>query len=83
MRDMVMTGPFLSASLALEKMATNLYFAHLLAEAAEKQQQCQIELTVAEALGDEALIKQCEADLAIVERAYEITAMLDFDDSTQ
>ena len=51
MRDMMMTGPFLSASLALEKMATNLYFAHLLAEAAEKQQQCQIELTVAEALG--------------------------------
>ena len=83
MRHLVLTGPFLSASVALEKMATNLYFTHLLAEAAEKQQQCEIDLTLAKAQGDEDLIKQCEADLAIVERAYEITAMLDFDDSVQ
>lgn len=83
MKGLAMTGPFLSASVALEKMATNLYFTHLLSETAEKHQQCQIELKIAKAVGDEELIKQCEMDLAIVERAYEITAFLDFDDSVQ
>ena len=83
MKNLVTTGPFLSASVALDKMATNLYFAQLLKETIEQQKQCELELNLAQTLGDEDLIKQCEADLAIIERAYQVTAMLDFDDSVQ
>jgi len=82
-KHLVTTGPFLSASLALDRLTTNLYFSHLLAQTVEQQKQSEQDLQVAIALGDEELIKQCEADLAIVERAYQVTAMLDFDDSVQ
>jgi hypothetical protein len=83
MRSPVMIGPFLSASMAIEQMASNLYFTHLLSEAVEQQRKCEFELKLAKATGDEELIKQCEMDLAIVERAYQITAMLELDESVE
>jgi hypothetical protein len=52
-------------------------------ETIEKQKECEFELQMAKITGDLDLVKQCEADLAIIERAYTITSMLDFDDSVQ
>jgi hypothetical protein len=83
MRDLVTTGPFLSASVAIEKLSHGLYFSSLLMETIEKQKECEFELQMAKITGDLDLVKQCEADLAIIERAYTITSMLDFDDSVQ
>ncbi len=83
MKNLVTTGPFLSASIALEKMAHGLYFSGLLMETIEKQKECEFELNMAKMMGDAELVKQCESDLAIIERAYTITSMLDFDDSVQ
>lgn len=83
MKNQTMVGPFLNASLAIDKMASNLYFIYLLSEAVEQQKKCELELQLAQTTGDEELIKQCEMDLAIVERAYQITAMLEFDESIQ
>ena len=66
-----------------EHMARSLYFSGLLMETIEKQKEYEIELKIAKMRGDSEMIKQCEADLAIIERAYQVTAMLDFDDSVQ
>jgi len=83
MSSMITTGPFLSASLALEHMARSLYFSGLLMETIEKQKEYELELKIAKMTGDSDMIRQCEADLAVIERAYQVTAMLDFDDSVQ
>ena len=83
MKDLVSTGPFLSASLALDRLTTGLYFSQLLRETVAQQEQFEQELKIARALGDEDLIKQCESDLAIIERAYQVTAMLDANDLVQ
>ena len=83
MKDLILTGPFLSASIILENMARSLYFSGLLMETIEKQRETEFELQMAKIMGDTELAKQCEADLAIIDKAYEVTAMLDFDDSVQ
>ena len=77
MKSMITTGPFLSASVALEKLSHGLYFSGLLMETIEKQKECEFDLKMAKLTGDLELVKQCEADLAIIERAYAITSMLD------
>ena len=77
------TGPFLSASLALEDLAINFYFSYLLEEAVEKQKECEDALRTAQQSQDEELIKQCEYDLAILERAYELSLISERFDTIQ
>jgi|TARA_R110000824_G_scaffold39325_2_gene119003 hypothetical protein len=67
------TGPFLSASIALEDLAVNFYFSYLLEEAVEKQKECEEALREAKKTQDADLIEQCEYDLAIIDRAYELS----------
>ena len=83
MKSMITTGPFLSASMTLEGMARGLYFSGLLMETIEKQKEYAFELQMAKLMGDTELTKQIESDLAVIEKAYQVTAMLDFDDSVQ
>jgi len=77
------TGPFLSASLALEDMAVNFYFSYLLEEAVDRQKECEKALQEARQMNDEDLIKQCEYDLAIIERAYELSLISERYDTVQ
>ena len=83
MKSMITTGPFLSASMTLEGMARGLYFSGLLMETIEKLKEYEFELQMAKLMGDTELTKQIESDLAVIEKAYQVTAMLDFDDSVQ
>ena len=77
------TGPFLSASIALEDMALNFYFSYLLEETVEKQLESERALKQAIADEDEDLIKQCEFDLAIIERAYELSLITERNNTVQ
>ena len=77
------TGPFLSASIALEDMALNFYFSYLLEETIEKQLESERALKQAIADKDEDLIKQCEFDLAIIERAYELSLITERNNTVQ
>ena len=77
------TGPFLSASIVLEDMALNFYFSYLLEEAVEKQLECERALEAAIQSNDEALIKQCEFDLAILEKAYQLSLITERNDTVQ
>ena len=77
------TGPFLSASIVLEDMALNFYFSYLLEETVEKQLESERLLKRAIAEQDEELIKQCEFDLAIIERAYELSLITERNDTVQ
>ncbi len=77
------TGPFLSASIALEDLALNFYFSYLLDEAVVKQKECEEALREARKTDDEDLIRQCEYDLAIIERAYELSLVSERYDTVQ
>ena len=77
------TGPFLSASIALEDMALNFYFTYLLEETVEKQLECERALQDAIKSKDEELIKQCEFDLALIEKAYQISLITERNDTVQ
>ena len=77
------TGPFLSASVALEDMAVNFYFAYLLGEAIEQQLECARALKNAIESDDADLIRQCEFDLALLDRAYELSLITERNNTVQ
>ena len=75
------TGPFLSASCIIEDAALSFYFYYLLKETVEKQMQTEFDLATALAAGDKELIKECEADLALLDSAYQLSILTEKNDT--
>jgi hypothetical protein len=68
------TGPFLSASQAIEDAGLNFYFSYLLQEAVTQQLHIEAQLEKAIDQQDEEKIKQLEFDLSILENAYQLSS---------
>ena len=91
------TGPFLSASCIIEDAALSFYFYYLLKETVEKQMQTGRPRQrgsphrprggwphrIRDAAGDKELIKECEADLALLDSAYQLSILTEKNDTIQ
>ena len=67
------SGPFLSASSAVEDAACNFYFSYLLQETVAEQLKIEDE---AIRLEDPALIEQLKIDLSLIEGAYHLSSFV-------
>lgn len=71
------SGPFLSASSAVEDAACNFYFSYLLQETIAEQLKIEDELQEAIRLQDAELVKRLEIDLAVIEGAYHLSSVVE------
>ena len=70
------SGPFLSASSAVEDAACNFYFSYLLQETVAEQLKIEGALDEAIRLEDPALIEQLKIDLSLIEGAYHLSSFV-------
>lgn len=75
------TGPFLSASHAVEDFAVGIYFSYLLEEAVMEQMLLEKKLEEAIDAEDEDKIEQLKMDLSLIEGAYQLSSFVESENS--
>ena len=76
-QHLMVEGPFLSASHAIENAAENFYFSYLLQETVAQQLAIEAQLAHAIHEEDQAKIKQLQCDLSILENAYQLSSFME------
>lgn len=77
--DSLKVGLFLSASNAIEDFGCNLYFSYMLQETISQHMQIESELEEARRTKDTQKINQLEAEIAILDGAYQLSSLIETD----